>query len=223
MRVFLIDKQPIFRAGLKSIMSSDNNLTVVGEADNCRDLLQWTDKADLLIVDGELDSLVLLESLKKTRLRGRPFVLVLTNQIEEEQAIQMIKAGADGYLCKSDPAETVLDAVHKIVRGGKYVPNTLAETVILGLNGLSTRGRLSHREYEVLYLFASGMGMSEIATHLSLSVKTVSTYRARLLNKLNLTSNAQLMRYAFASGMVGGNAAASITTIPGPIDMQYQS
>ncbi len=203
MRVFLVDSQPIFRAGLKSIMRTEQDLTIAGEADNCRDLLPDANNADLLILDGELDSLVLLNSLHKARSRGRPpFVLVLTKHSEEQHAVQMLKAGADGYLYKSDPPETVLDAIRKIVRGGKYVPDGLAETVIFALNGISGRSRLSHREYQVLYLLACGKRMTEIAEHLSLSVKTVSTYRSRLLEKLNLNSNAQLMRYAFKQGMV---------------------
>jgi len=203
MRVFLIDSQPIFREGLKTIIAGDHDLTVVGEADSCRDVLQMTKNADLLILDGELDCLDLLNSLQKTRPKGRPpFVLILTKQIEEQHAVQMLKAGADGYLCKSDPTDTVLDAIRKIARGGKYVPKAIAETLIFAMNGVSGPSPLSHREYQVLYLYASGMGMAEIADHLSLSVKTVSTYRSRLLEKLNLRSNAQLMRYAFSKGMV---------------------
>ena len=203
MRIFLVDCEPIFREGLKTIIGTEHDLTVVGEADNCRDLLDATRNVDLVILDGELDSIVLLTSLQKTRSRGRPpFVLILTKHNEEQHAVQMLKAGADGYLYKSDPPEKVLNAIRKIVKGGKYVPSDVAETVIFAMNGLNGSSRLSHREYQVLYLFASGMGMSEIAEHLSLSVKTVSTYRFRLLEKLNLKSNAQLMRYAFKQGMV---------------------
>jgi two-component system invasion response regulator UvrY len=203
MRVFLIDKQPIFREGLKSIIGSEVDLKVVGEADTCEEISQTAKDADLLILDGEMDSLALLNSLDKSRAKGRmPYVLVLTKYIEEQHAVQMLKAGADGYLCKSNPPSTVLDAIRKIARGGKYVPNDLAETVIFAMNGLTGTTRLSRREYQVLYLFASGMGMSEIAKHLSLSVKTISTYRSRLLEKLNLRSNAQLMRYAFRKGVV---------------------
>jgi two-component system invasion response regulator UvrY len=203
MRVFLVDSQPIFREGLKRIIGAEHDLTVVGEADTCRDLLETTKNVDLIILDGELDSIVLLNSLEKIRSPGRPpFVLVLTKHNEEQHAVQMLKAGADGYLYKSDPRETVLNAIRKIAKGGKYVPNDLAETVIFGMNGLNGSGRLSHREYQVLHLFASGMTMTEIAGHLSLSVKTISTYRCRLLEKLNLKNNAQLMRYAFQKGIV---------------------
>jgi DNA-binding NarL/FixJ family response regulator len=166
-------------------------------------MLQTARNADLLILDGEVDSLGLLNSLDKPRTKGRlPYVLILAKIIEEQHAVQMLKAGADGYLCKSDPPETVLDAIRKIAKGGKYVPNDLAETVIFAMNGLTGTNPLSRREYQVLYLFASGMRMTEIARHLSLSVKTVSTYRTRLLEKLNLRSNAQLMRYAFRKGVV---------------------
>jgi len=203
MRVFLVDSEPIFREGLKSIIEAERDLTVVGESDSCRDLLENAKTADLLILDGELDSLALLNALQKTRPKGRPpFVLVLTKHNEDHHAVQVLKAGADGYLYKSERAETVLEAIRKIVKGGKYVPNELAETVIFAMNGLNGPGRLSHREYQVLSLFASGMGMTEIAERLSLSVKTVSTYRSRLLEKLHLRSNAQLMRYAFNKGMV---------------------
>jgi DNA-binding NarL/FixJ family response regulator len=150
-----------------------------------------------------VDSLFFLNSLQKIRLKGRtPFVLVLTKRSEEQHAVQMLKAGADGYVYKSEAPKTVLDVIRKIGRGGKYVPDDLADTVILSLNGITGPSRLSRREYEVLHLFARGMRMTEIASHLCLSVKTVSTYRSRLLGKLNLNSNAQLMRYAFKAGMV---------------------
>jgi DNA-binding NarL/FixJ family response regulator len=202
MRVFLVDSEPIFREGLKSIIGTDRDLTVVGEADNCRNMPVMAN-ADLLILDGELDSLELLNNLQKTRSKeNRPLVLVLAKHSEGQHAVQMLKAGADGCLYKSDPPATVLDVIRKIAKGRKYVPNDLAETMIFAMNEVSGPSPLSQREYQVLYLFASGMGMTEIAGHLSLSVKTVSTYRSRLLEKLNLRSNAQLMRYAFRSGMV---------------------
>ena len=203
MRVFLVDRHPIFREGLKSLIAASRELTVVGEADTCEDMVQTAKNADLIILDGEVDSFSLLNSLDKARHKGRPpYVLVLTRHNEEQHAVQMLAAGADGYLYKSHSPETVMEAIRKIVRGGKYLPSTLAETVIFSMNGVSGQAPLSHREYQVLYLFASGMGMTEIAGHLSLSVKTISTYRSRLLQKLNLKSNAQLMHYAFKTGMV---------------------
>jgi DNA-binding NarL/FixJ family response regulator len=204
MRVFLVDSQPIFREGLKTIIAAERDLTIVGQADSCRNMLETPADVDLIILDGELDSINLLNSLQKTRSKGHPpFVLVLTDHDGDHHAIQMLKAGADGYLHKSDPPTAVLSAIRKIAKGGKYVPTDLAESMIFAMNGLIGPARLSNREYQVLSLFASGMTMAQIAEHLFLSVKTVSTYRSRLLEKLNLNSNAQLMRYAFTKGMLG--------------------
>jgi two-component system invasion response regulator UvrY len=204
MRVFFVDAHPVFREGLKSIMIQARDLTVVGESDTCEDLLQKVgSECDLLVLDGELDSLAVLQTLEKTRPRGRPpFTLVLTRHTEEQHAIQMLAAGADGYLNKSSPRQVVLDAIRKVARGGKFLSKELAETVLFNLDRMNKPTRLSDREYQVLYLFASGLGMKEIAGQLSLSVKTISTYRCRLLEKLNLRSNAQLMRYAFKEGVM---------------------
>jgi DNA-binding NarL/FixJ family response regulator len=203
MRVFLIDAHPVFREGLKSIMTAITDLTLMGEAATCRDMPQAARNADLLILDGEMDSLILLNTMEKFRSKGRPpYVLVLTRHDEERHAIQMLAAGADGYLTKLSSPETILEAIRKIARGGKYVSKDVAETVIFTTNRMLGPSRLSDREYQVLYMFASGMGMKEIAAHLSLSVKTVSTYRSRLLEKLHLKSNAQLMRYAFTEGVI---------------------
>jgi DNA-binding NarL/FixJ family response regulator len=204
MRVYLVDAQPVFREGLKSIMSTARDLTVVGEADTCRDVMQKSDReCDLLVLDGELDSLAFLQSLEKTRAKGRPpFTLILTRHNEDQHAIQMLAAGADGYLSKSKPPQTILEAIRKVSRGGKFVSRELAETVLFSLDRMNKANRLSNREYQVLYLFATGLGMKEIAGQLALSIKTISTYRCRLLEKLNLSSNAQLMRYAFKEGVV---------------------
>jgi two-component system, NarL family, invasion response regulator UvrY len=204
MRVYLVDAQPVFREGLKSLMSNARDLTVVGEADTCSDVMQnGRMECDLLVLDGELDSLAFLQSLEKTRPKGRPpFTLVLTRHTENQHAIQMLAAGADGYLSKAKAPETIIDAMRKVSKGGRFVSRELAETVLFNLERINRPARLSNREYQVLYLYASGLAMKEIAGQLALSVKTVSTYRCRLLEKLNLSTNAQLMRYAYKEGVV---------------------
>ena len=204
MRVYLVDAQPVFREGLKSVMSNARDLTVVGEADTCGDVMQnGRMQCDLLVLDGELDSLAFLQSLEKTRPKGRPpFTLVLTRHTENQHAIQMLAAGADGYLNKAKAPETIIDAMRKVSKGGRFVSRELAETVLFNLERINRPARLSNREYQVLYLYASGLAMKEIAGQLALSVKTVSTYRCRLLEKLNLSTNAQLMRYAYKEGVV---------------------
>src|SRR5262245_5269738 len=204
MRVYVVDSHPVFREGLKTILSSSRDITVVGEADTCEDLLQKIGSdCDLITLDGELDSLALLQALEKFRPKGRPpFSLILTRHTEDQHAIQMLAAGADGYLDKTKPPQVVVDAIRKVSRGGKYVSRELAETVLFNLNSMNRPVRLSNREYQVLYLFASGLGMKEIAGQLSLSVKTISTYRCRLLEKLNLSSKAHLMRYAIKERVI---------------------
>jgi DNA-binding NarL/FixJ family response regulator len=204
MRVFLVDAHPVFREGLKKLISVASDLTVIGEADTCRDLLEQVIRdCDLLILDGELESLELLQSLETARPKGRPpFTLVLTRHIDDQHAVQMLAAGADGYLHKTRSTQLVLDGIRKVSRGGKCVSRELAETVLFNLDRMKKPARLSDREYQVLYLFASGLCIKEIAGQLSLSGKTVSTYRGRLLEKLNLRSNAQLMRYAYKQGVM---------------------
>src|SRR5215471_17884885 len=171
MRLFLVDEQPIFREGLKTIITSERDLMVVGEADTCRGMMEAPNNADLLILDGELNSMVLLNLLQKTRSKGRPpFVLVLAQHGEKNHAIQMLKAGADGFICKSAPPSTVLAAIRKVAVGGKYVPSEVAEMMIFAMNGVDEPSKLSNREYQVLHLMASGMTTTEIAAYLDLSV-----------------------------------------------------
>ena len=204
MRVFIVDAHPVFREGLKKLMSTASDLTVVGEADTCPDIVeQVTRDCDLLILDGEPHSLEVLQSLEKIRPKGRPpFTLVLTRRADEQHAVQMLASGADGYVHKTRPPQFVLDGIRRVSRGGKCVSKELAETALFNADRMKKPPRLSDREYQVLFLFASGLCIKEIAGQLSLSVKTVSTYRGRLLEKLNLKSNAQLMRYAYKQGVM---------------------
>jgi two-component system, NarL family, invasion response regulator UvrY len=204
MRVFLVDAHPIFREGLKSVMRTCPDLKIIGEAEKCPDALGVNpDECDVYILDGELDSLVFLAEISKTRRKGQPpFILILSRQPEDQYAIRMLKAGADGYLNKSRPPSSIIEAVRKLARGRKYVSKELAEAMLLNFDNSNNGPHLSDREYEVLNLFASGLGMTQIAERLSLSVKTVSTYRCRLLEKLNLHNNAELMRYAFKEGLL---------------------
>ena len=197
MRVFLVDGQPVFREGLKHIISNIEDCRVVGESSNYENLIQAIQQVDLFILDGEVDSIAFLDSLEKVREKGRaPYVLILTNHAEEQHAFQLIAAGASGYMHKTEPPETVLTAVRRVGKAGRYIPNDLAEKMIFAMNGTNGRTQLSAREYQVLYLIASGLCATEIANHLALSVKTVSTYRCRLLEKLQLKNNAELMKYA---------------------------
>jgi two-component system invasion response regulator UvrY len=204
MRLFLVDAHPVFREGLKYIMSSMPEFSIIGEACKCSDAVHMkAEECDLFILDGELDSLLFLSEISKTRRKGHPpFVLILSRLPENEYAIRMLKAGADGYLNKTQPPAAIIEAIRKLCRGRKHVSKELAEAMLFSFGDPEDKPHLSDREYEVLNLFASGLGMTQIAERLSLSVKTISTYRCRLLEKLNLHNNAELMRYAFREGLL---------------------
>jgi two-component system invasion response regulator UvrY len=203
MRAILIDESPVFREGLKVVLNGMQEITVVGEADSFREILEKIrNECELVVTGGELDALALLRTLDKANHKGRPpFVLILSAHRNDHQALQMFRAGAEGYLPKSEKLQSVGDAIRRVSRGSRYIRAEEADRLLfdLGANGSQ---RLSSREYEVLCLMASGMGTTEIAGRLSVSVKTVSTYRSRMLEKLHLRSNAELMRYAFKEGIM---------------------
>ena len=204
MRLFLVDSHPIFREGLKSVVANARDLTVVGESATHEILNDPNIQADVLVMDGKVEALPFLDMLKESRRRGGPpYVLVLTKDLTEQHALQFLAAGADGYLSKTDPPDVVLNAIRKVARGGKYIPDGLAERMVFSMNGPNSRVPLSSREYQVLCMIASGLCVTEIAGRLSLSAKTVSTYRCRLLEKLRLTNNAQLIKYALEQQLAG--------------------
>ena len=124
---------------------------------------------------------------------------------EDQYAVRVLRAGAAGYLTKESAPAKLVQAIRKVVRGGKYVSPTLAEKLVFDLNGDSTKAPheiLSDREYQVLCMIASGKTVTMIAEELGLSVKTISTYRVRILEKLNMKNNAELTRYAIKEGLV---------------------
>jgi DNA-binding NarL/FixJ family response regulator len=131
-------------------------------------------------------------------------VLIMSLHSEEQFALRALKAGASGYLTKSAASDQLVAAVTKIIRGGKYISETLAEKLASDVNGepSTLHARLSDREFDVMRGIASGHSVSEIAAQMHLSVKTVSTYRTRLLEKMGMTSNAELTRYALEQGLV---------------------
>jgi DNA-binding NarL/FixJ family response regulator len=132
-------------------------------------------------------------------------VLMLSMHPEDQFAVRALKVGASGYMTKETAPDDLINAVNKVLGGGKYVSHTLAEKLVndLDVGGQPLHDKLSDREYEVLRLIASGKTISEIAHQLTLSVKTISTYRQRILNKMNMRTSAELTHYAFKTGIVG--------------------
>ena len=201
-RVLIADDHAVVREGLKQILSEVPDMVVVDEAFNGEEALRkaQTDAWDVLVLDLAMpgrSGFDILEQLQTARSR-RP-VLVLSMHAEEMFAVRVLKAGASGYLTKESTPHELVKAIRKVLRGGKYVSSSLAETLALRLDDTTERPlheALSDRELQVLCMMASGKTVTEVAGELSLSVKTVSTYRARMLEKLNLRNSAEAIHYA---------------------------
>ena len=202
MRVLIADDHPIFRAGLREVLAKDPEVKSIGEADDGHKALALARKAqwDVMVLDITMPGKDGLEVLQDLR-RERPSlpVLVLSAHPEDQMALRLLRAGAAGYLTKDKAPETLLIAIRKVLRGEKYISEALAEKTTLQVIS-ETPGplhdTLSNREYQVLCMIASRKSIQEIGEALFVSARTVSTYRARLLEKMNMKSNTELLRYA---------------------------
>ena len=208
MRILIADDHPIFRAGLKEILGKEKDVEVIGEADNGRNALELARKQrwDVVLLDLTMPGTDGLETLQELR-RERPKlpILILSAHPEDQLALRLLKAGAAGYLTKDKAPEVLLAAVRKVLRGEKYISESLAAKVTLDVvTGAkpALHEALSHREYQVMRMIAAGKAIKEIAAELFLSVRTVSTYRARLLEKMKMKTNADLIRYAMQHNLV---------------------
>ncbi len=201
-RVLIADDHAIVREGLKQILSDIPDMVVVDEAVDGEDALRKarTDDWDVLVLDLAMPLRNGFDVLEQVHSEHPELpILVLSMHAEELYAIRVLKSGASGYLTKESTPFELVKAIQKVMSGGTYVSNSLAETLAQRLDTDSDRPlheSLSPREFQVLYLMASGKTTTEVADDLSLSVKTVSTYRSRVLSKLNLTNNSQMIRYA---------------------------
>ena len=208
MRVLIADDHALFRRGLKETLSEAFSKVTYGEANTAQETLDCVRRADweLVILDISMpgkSGLDVLEDLQ--RLRPKLPILLLSMHPEEQFARRALKAGAAGYLTKDSVPEELKAAVRRVLNGGRYVSATLAERLAFDLRtGTATplHEQLSDREFQVLRMIASGKTVKEIAEEISLSVKTVSTYRARLLEKTGLKTTAELIRYALQSQLV---------------------
>jgi len=202
MRVLIADDHPVVRHGLKQILASESRLSVVGEAKNGNEALEMARQLDwdVAVVDYSMPGMSGLELLKEFKREhpNRP-VLILSMYPEEVHATRVLKAGAAGYLNKASACEELAHAIRKIAGGGKYISPSLAEKMVFELGPDARKPlheELSDREYRVMWLLASGKQVKQIAKEMFLSASTISTYRSRIFRKLQLTSNAGLVRYA---------------------------
>lgn len=206
--VLIADDHAIVRRGLKQVLADSKDIVVAGEATNGREALELVQQRDwdVLVLDITMPGRSGLDILKDIRqFRPKLPILVLSMHAEEQFATRMLKAGADGYLNKESAPEELVKAIRKVHSGGKYVSPAQAERMIGALTDGQTgqpHETLSDREFEILCLIASGKTVSQIAKELSLSVKTVSTYRSRILEKMRMKTNAALTHYAIKIGLV---------------------
>lgn len=207
-KALLVDDHEIVREGVKKILEEISAKLLIGEANTDGEALRLIqeDDWDLLVLDLSLGTRSGLEVLKLAKqLRPKMCVLILSMHSEEQYAIRAFKAGASGYVTKGSTREELTNAIKKVLKGGKYVSPSLAEIMITGIaqdEDKPPHQLLSNRELEVLCLIASGKTVREIAKQLNLSDKTISTYRTRLLDKMNMKTNAELTHYAIKNRLV---------------------
>jgi len=202
MKILIADDHTIFREGLKHILTEYPDMIVADEARNGREVLDkiWNNDYDMVLLDISMPGMTGLEALKQLK-NDRPKlpVLVLSMHPEEQYAVRALRAGASGYLTKESAPDELMTAIRKISQGRKYITSSLAERLALEMEADSEKPLhdvLSDREYQVLRMIAEGKTVKHIAEELSLSIKTVSTYRARIMEKMKMTTNAELMHYA---------------------------
>ncbi len=207
-RILIVDDHEVVREGIKRILDEEPGDVVYGQAGGAADALNLVREQDwdVVVLDLSLEGRSGLEVLKELRqIRPRLPVLILTMHSEEQYARRAFKAGAAGYITKDSPGAELVRAINKVIEGRRYVSPALAERLVFDLERGAERlphETLSDREFEVMCLLASGKTVSEIAQFLSLSDRTISTYRARILSKLSMRTTAELIHYAIQSKLV---------------------
>jgi len=202
-RVLLADDHKIVRDGLKRILAASEDIRVAGEAssgDEALALVRANDY-DVVMLDMSMPGLAGIDLIKRLKLeKPKLRLLVLSMHAEHQYAARALKAGASGYLTKDSAAEQLLGALRKIAAGGVHISEAAAASLVSG--GRQPHETLSDREFEVLRLLVEGLGPTDIAERLHLSVKTVSTHKTRILDKLGLGSTAELVRYALENKLL---------------------
>jgi DNA-binding NarL/FixJ family response regulator len=200
-KVLVADDHAIVRAGLKQYVSDTTDIIVADEAGNGEEALNKALKNDydVILLDITLpgrNGLDILKQLKSQKPEVK--ILILTIHPEDQYAMRTLRAGASGYLTKESAPQELISAIRKVAAGGKYISSSLAEKLAFDFRGNQVKPLhqvLSDREYQIMCMIAAGKRLSDIAKELDLSVKTVSSYRSRLLRKLNLKNNTELVRY----------------------------
>jgi len=206
-RVCVVDDHAIVREGLKRIISENPGMAVTAEAGDGNEALQvlQSKPCDVVVLDITMPNKSGLDVLKELHAQSpRLPVLILSVHAEDQYALRVLRAGASGYLTKESAPAKLVQAIRKVVRGGKFVSPAIADKLVYDKkdSGRALHEILSDREYQVLCMIASGKTVTMIAEELALSVKTISTYRVRILEKLEMKNNAELTHYAIKEGLV---------------------
>lgn len=207
-KVLIADDHDIVRQGIKTIISEVSDIVVAGEAESGDEVLKRIQEldVDVVIMDYDmpdrngLDTLIELKSMKP-----RLPVIILSMFPEDHYGVRFLKAGASGYLGKSNVTQQLIEAIRRVINGHKYISPDLADKLVLELNKDSERPlheNLTDREFQVFHFIASGKRLKAIAEELHLSINTVSTYRSRILEKMEMKSNSDLIRYAIKNSLI---------------------
>ncbi len=208
LRVLVADDHPIVRKGLRQTIAETTDIVVADEAADGYEVVGKVvqNQYDVVLLDISMPGIHGIDVLKEIKgLRPDLPVLVLSMHAEEQYGVRALKAGASGYLVKESSPDELVSAIRKVARGGTYVSSTLAERLASRLKMDTTRPlheALSDREYQVMQLIASGKTVKEISLQFQLSVKTISTYRHRVLEKMQMRNNAELTHYAIQNDLV---------------------
>jgi DNA-binding NarL/FixJ family response regulator len=207
-KILIADDHAIVREGVKHILSELPDMFIAGEAGNGHEVMETIGKKDydLILLDIAMPGRDGLEILKDIKIqRPKLPVLILSMFPEEQYALRALKSGASGYLTKDSIPDELLKAIRRILQGRKYVSASFSEKLLLSFDGDIERPvheKLSDREYQVMRMIASGKTLKDIADDLALSIKTVSTYRSRILEKTGMKNNAELTHYAIKNRLV---------------------
>jgi len=207
-RIMIVDDHPIVRSGLKNIIADEEDMEIICEASTGNQAMEMVhhNSPDLIILDISLPDINGFELLPQLRSSFPDIpVLMLSVMSEDLYASKTLKAGAAGFINKESAPEELITAIRKIISEGHYLSPQFAERIALDFKGKAAKApheRLSSREFQVLILIAGGMSLGEIASHLSLNVKTISTFRYRILQKMHVKSNVDLVKYCMNNGLL---------------------
>ena len=206
-KVVIADDHPLFRRGLKHALEETNDIEVIGESSNGDELLSLIRdcKPGIILLDIAMPGKSGLDLLKELKSEHPKLpILILSVYPEEQYAIRFLKAGASGYLTKESAAEKLAEAIRKIAGGGKYASTAVIEKLAFDFSNSDKlpHETLSDREYQVFGMISIGKSLTEIGAELSLSVKTISTHRTRILEKMKMKKNAELIRYAITRNLL---------------------